>query len=132
MNSRPYLLATLTILAGLANLVMAAEAHAAGDAGAGQVLYQARCAACHSVQYNGVGPAHLGVFGRKAGSVDAYVYSAALSKANLVWNEKLLDAWLRDPEKLLPGQKMGVSVASARERADLIAYLKTLKAPPTR
>ncbi|MFZ6654210.1 c-type cytochrome [Undibacterium sp. TJN19] len=129
MNSRPYLLATLTILA---NLAMTAEAHAAGDASAGQLLYQARCAACHSVQYNGVGPAHLGVFGRKAGSVEAYVYSAALSKADLVWNEKLLDAWLRDPEKLVPGQKMGVSVASARERADLIAYLKTMKAPQPR
>ncbi|MFZ6874775.1 c-type cytochrome [Undibacterium sp. Di27W] len=122
MNSRPHLLAILISLA------MTAKAHAAGDASVGQVLYQARCAACHSVQYNGVGPAHLGVFGRKAGSVEGYVYSVALSKARLVWDEKLLDAWLRDPEKLLPGQKMGISTASARERADLIAYLKTLKA----
>jgi cytochrome c len=43
-----------------------------------------------------------------------------------VWRESTLDKWLRDPEQLVPGQKMGVMVQSAQDRADLIAYLKTL------
>ncbi len=124
MNSRSYLLIFAVSFAGWA------QAGAAGDARIGQVLYQAKCASCHSALYNGVGPAHAGVVGRKAGSVNGYTYSPALSKADMVWNEKFLDAWLRNPEKLVPGQKMGVSVPSAKERTDLIAYLKTLKNLP--
>lgn len=120
MNSRIHLL-ILTVC-----LVVQQAAQAAGDPQLGKILYQARCASCHSAQFNGVGPAHAGVFGRKAASVDGYVYSTALTKAGFVWNEKLLDAWLRKPEKLVPGQKMGVSVPTAQERADLIAYLKTM------
>lgn len=91
-------------------------------------LYQSRCVACHFVVYNGVGPAHQGVFGRKAGSAPNYVYPAALKASNGTWTEKTLSSWLADPEKFIPGQKMGVSVQDARERQDLIAYLKTLGA----
>jgi cytochrome c len=110
----------------LASLVTAGAgaARTAGDAAKGQMLYQARCAACHSIAYNGVGPAHKGVFGRKAGSAPGYTYSPALSAAGFVWDEALLERWLKNPEQLVPGQKMGISVASAHERADLIAYLK--------
>lgn len=125
MNSRTYLLFLMITLVGLS------EARAAGNAVTGESLYKTKCAACHTAQYNGVGPAHAGVFGRKAGTYQGYTYSDALAKSSIVWNEKLLDAWLRNPEKLVPGQKMGISVASARERADLIAYLKTLNATPT-
>jgi cytochrome c len=100
------------------------SAHAAGNAVRGQQLYQARCASCHSIEYNGVGPAHQGVFGRKAGSAPGYTYSPALQASTLVWNETTLGRWLANPEKLVPGQKMGISVPSAAERADLIAYLK--------
>ncbi|MES2130067.1 MAG: c-type cytochrome [Pseudomonadota bacterium] len=105
-------------------LALAGEAHAAGNAVRGQQLYQARCASCHSMDYNGVGPAHQGVFGRKAGSAPGYAYSAALQAAAIVWNEATLARWLANPEKLVPGQKMGISVPSATQRADLIAYLK--------
>ena len=42
----------------------------------------------------------------------------------IVWNEKTLDRWLAGPEELIPGQKMGVSVSEAKDRADLIEYLK--------
>jgi cytochrome c len=105
-------------------LLLAGNAHAAGDAQRGQVLYQGRCAACHSIDYNGVGPAHKGVFGRKVASAPEFTYSAALQQSSVVWNEKTLDRWLANPEKFIPGQKMGFSITNARERADLIAYLK--------
>src|SRR5262245_60977843 len=97
---------------------------AAGDAEAGKALYQARCAACHSLDYNGVGPAHRGVFGRAPAQAPGYAYSDALKAVRRVWNDETLDRWLANPEAVAPGQKMGVSVADANERSDLIAYLK--------
>lgn len=53
-----------------------------------------------------------------------FQYSAALKVAGFSWNEATLDAWLADPERLVPGQKMGGSVPAAQDRADMIAYLK--------
>jgi len=97
---------------------------AAGDAEAGRALYRSRCTACHSLDYNGVGPAHRGVFGRPAAQAKGFAYSDALSSSRLVWTEEALDHWLADPEKAAPGQRMGVNVPDAKERADLIAYLK--------
>ena len=106
---------------------IAFNAHAAGDPQRGLALYQSRCAACHSIDYNGTGPAHKGVFGRKAGSAPEYLYSAAVNASNIVWTDKTLDKWLKNPEKLIPGQKMGFSVSDARDRADLIAYLRQVR-----
>jgi cytochrome c len=100
------------------------SATAAGDAEAGRALYQARCAACHSLDYNGVGPAHRGVYGRAAAQAKGFAYSEALKTSHLVWTDEALDRWLADPEKTAPGQRMGLSVPDAKERADLIAYLK--------
>ena len=82
------------------------------------------CVACHSIDYNGVGPAHKGLFGRKAGTRPDYVYSPAAKASSIVWSDKTLDKWLANPEKLIPGQKMGFMVPAAKDRADLIAYLK--------
>jgi cytochrome c len=97
----------------------------AADAVRGKQLYESRCIGCHSIDANRVGPAHKGVFGRKAGSVKGYDYSDALKKAKVIWNEKTLDRWLTNPEQLIPGQKMGFSVADAKDRADLIDYLRS-------
>jgi cytochrome c len=109
----------------IALLVTATSALAGGDAVRGKTLYENRCAACHSIDFNGVGPAHRGVYGRKAGYRADYTYSPALKESNSVWAEKTLDQWLANPEKFIPGQKMSFLVPSAKERADLIAYLKT-------
>jgi cytochrome c len=110
---------------GLAMLMgFSGAAAAAGDTIRGQALYQSMCMSCHSIDYNGVGPAHKGLFGRKAGSHADYLYSPAVKASSIVWNEKTLDKWLTNPEKLIPGQKMGFMVPDAKDRADLIAYLK--------
>lgn len=98
----------------------------AADPEHGKALYQQRCIACHSAKYNGVGPAHQGVFGRAAASAKGYDYSPALKASGLTWTEANLDKWLANPQALVPGQKMGISVPDAAERADLIAYLKLL------
>lgn len=99
-------------------------AWSAADAARGATLYASRCGGCHALDENRYGPAHRGVFGRKAGRAPGYAYSEALSSSSIVWREDTLDRWLADPEKLIPGQKMSVSVPSEDDRRDLIAYLR--------
>jgi cytochrome c len=106
---------------------LAAAADAASPAAArGAEAYAARCGGCHSVESDRVGPRHAGVFGRRAGSVAGFDYSAALRSSQVVWDAKSLDRWLTDPESLVPGQRMGYSLGDAALRADVIAYLATL------
>jgi cytochrome c len=105
----------------------AAQAQADGDAAHGREIYESRCIACHSPDANRVGPLHRGVFGRKAGSLRDYTYSKALKGAAFVWTDATLDRWLTNPQAFVPGQKMNFKVAKAEDRADLIAYLKTLQ-----
>jgi cytochrome c len=113
---------------GLA-LAVAAGATPAADANRGARLYEARCGGCHSVDEHRVGPAHRGVFGRRAGAAAGFEYSPALAQSRLVWSEQTLDRWLADPEAAIPGQAMGYRVEEARDRADLIAYLRRLSPP---
>ena len=96
---------------------------ASGDAAHGATIYR-ECMICHSLDKNGIGPRHRGVFGRKAGSVPDYDYSAALKAADIVWNETTLDQWLTNPQMLVPGTKMMFSVSNAQDRADVIEFLK--------
>lgn len=93
-----------------------------GDAARGAALYQS-CMGCHSLDDNDVGPRHRGVVGRHAAAVPGYAYSAALRKSGLTWDPATLDRWLTNPQKLVPGAKMYFSVANAKNRADIIAYL---------
>ena len=100
----------------------------AQDVNAGKLVF-AQCAACHTVTAaNGIGPGLLGIIGRKSASSPGFRYSPALKRANLTWDEKNLDAYVADPQKLLPGNVMPFSgIADAKQRADLIAYLNTMK-----
>jgi cytochrome c len=120
-------LAAITTIA-IALTVMLVVAHSApapapGDAAHGAEVYQ-DCMICHSLDKNEIGPRHRDVFGRQAGTVPDYNYSAALKASNLVWNETTLDQWLTDPQALVPGTKMTFSVDDAQDRADVIAFLR--------
>ena len=97
-----------------------------GSAVRGQTLYEARCGACHSVDQNRVGPMHRGVLGRMSGSVPGYDYSPALAHSHFVWTREKLMQWLKNPEALVPGQKMNYQVDDPQDRVDLVAYLATL------
>jgi cytochrome c len=87
------------------------------------------CAVCHSVDgSNGTGPTLQGIIGRKSGTVAGYRYSRAMKSAAIVWDEASLDRYLTDPQALVPGNIMPFSgVADGAQRAELIAYLKTLR-----
>ena len=98
-----------------------------GDAQKGAALYQLHCTACHAVNSNKIGPAHRGVVGRRVGSLPGYKYSNELASSRLRWTPQTLNKWLADPEELINGQRMGFLIESEQERADLIAYLITLK-----
>ena len=100
-----------------------APSFAAGDAAHGATIYR-NCMICHSLDNNGIGPRHRDVFGRKAGSVPDFDYSAALKGSGIVWNETTLDQWLTNPQAVVPGTKMMFSVGNAQDRADVIAFLK--------
>ena len=110
-------------------LAITTPSYADGVAAAGQQLYATRCAACHSLEFNSVGPTHKNLMGRRAGTVPGFTYSQALKDSGVVWNQETLSRWLTDPEKFVPGQKMFVSVPDARERADIVAYLLLVAGP---
>jgi len=113
-----------------------ASAPAQAQVDAGRRLF-ARCSNCHEVgagARNGFGPQLNGIVGRKAGSAPAYAYSPALKKAGFVWNEQNLVAFIRDSEKVVPGNKMRfLSFMSEKQAAEIVAYLRTqgaVAAPP--
>jgi cytochrome c len=99
----------------------------AQDADMGKQAFVA-CAPCHTPDQNGVGPKIGGVVNRAAGSVEGFRYSRAMKNSTIVWDEKSLDAYLAEPQQLVPGNLMPFSgIADAQKRSDLIAYLGTLK-----
>ena len=102
-------------------------AGAVGNPARGEQLY-ARCAACHALEYDRVGPRHCGLIGRRAGSIPGFEYSPAMKRSELVWNRETLSRFLADPAKAVPGTTMTYAgVGDAQERADLIAYLSAAR-----
>lgn len=88
-----------------------------------------QCAVCHSTDgSNGTGPTLKGVYGRQSGTLAGFRYSRAMRAAAITWDDKSLDQYLSNPQEFIAGNVMpfaGVPVAA--ERAELIAYLRTLK-----
>jgi cytochrome c len=117
------------LLASSVILGMAGSAWADGDAARGKTLFS-RCSTCHTItNQNKVGPSLAGVVGRKAGTVEGARYSKALPASGIVWGDQTLDSFLADPAKVVPGTSMMVKLPNAQDRADIIAYLKTIPAP---
>lgn len=94
------------------------------DAARGKDVFERRCVGCHSLDQNREGPRLRGVFGRISGSVADFMYSSALKKAHITWNETTLDQWLSEPDALVPGNDMEFRVPRAQERSDLVRYLQ--------
>ena len=104
------------------------------DLSAGRQVYR-RCQACHSLEpdRNGVGPTLAGVIGRRAGAVPGYNYSGALLDSGVVWDAASLDAYVRDPQGFIPGNKMPFpGLKTDNQRRELIAFLEVAAAgtPP--
>jgi cytochrome c len=92
----------------------------------GQLLYMA-CKACHDLESglpHKVGPNLHGTFGRKAGTAEGFRYSEVLAKSGIVWTPETMDAWLRQPGAMVPGNGMAFAgIANDADRASLIAWM---------
>lgn len=109
----------------------AAATAVGGEAAAGRQVYK-KCQACHSLEpgKNALGPSLAGIVGKKSGEVPNYNYSDAMKAANIVWDAATLDAYLLDPQKVVPHNKMPFpGLKTATERKDVIAYLVAAASP---
>jgi cytochrome c len=112
---------TVLVLAVLSNAAFAA------DAAHGKVVFQT-CASCHSDKPDAIGPSLRGVYSRKAGSLDDFRYSNAMLRANVVWDQANLRAYIKDPQAKVPGNRMPFGgLDDPKDIDDVIAYLKEYK-----
>ena len=108
--------------------LLAPVAANAQDATAGKAVFT-QCTACHTIKPGQPGvaaPNLYGVVGRKAAST-GFAYSTALKASKLTWDKATLNTFLKAPQKLVPGTRMVVAISDDTQRANLIAYLATLK-----
>jgi cytochrome c len=120
----------LVILAAIASqtAVLAQD----GDASRGRQVFRA-CAACHSLEpgRNMTGPNLAGLWGRRAGGLESFErYSDALKSSGIIWEDRSLDGWLADPDRMVPDNDMPFNgIKDARVRGDLLAFLKEATKP---
>jgi glucose/arabinose dehydrogenase/cytochrome c2 len=131
-----FILPGALLAAGLTPIGAGAQDMPAGDAARGRAYFQTTCALCHSDELgpdNTViikqGPSLVGVVGRPAGSLPHFTYTSAMKSSGFTWDEATLNHFLTNPMVVLPGTTMPIPVADAQNRADVIAYLSTLKIP---
>jgi glucose/arabinose dehydrogenase len=119
---------TFALAAAIMGLSSTAYAQSAAD---GEAFFKRTCASCHTVTPDvkaKAGPGLYGVVGRKAGSAK-FNYSDAINDAHAkgtVWTAGNLDTFLTDPQKMLPGTYMPITVPNKTDRANVIAYLSSL------
>jgi len=95
----------------------------------GPTLFKQQCATCHTNNLTDPvrqGPSLFGVFGRRAGSVDGFHYSAGFAQADFPWDEAKLDAWMTNPQAIIPGSVMAYRQSKPEVRAAIVSYLKEL------
>lgn len=127
---------TAGVAAVFLTFVAGAQEMPAGDVARGQIYFQTACAICHSPTLGSnntviikQGPSLVGVMGRKAGSSSHFNYSEAMAASSVMWDAKSLFKFLENPMAEMPGTIMPMPIPDAANRADVIAYLATLKIP---
>ncbi len=113
-----------------ASALLVSHSASAQNATAGATLFKARCSTCHGAAgegRKGLGPSLKGLVGRKSGTNPDFKYSPALTKAALTWTPANLDSFITAPMKKVPGTRMVIAVPDTKQRADLIAFLATVK-----
>lgn len=97
---------------------------------AGQVMFEHRCRSCHADDpaKKSYGPSLVGIFGRKAASVEGFAYSDAMKASGIVWDEAALRKWIADNTEVMPGTRMKhMSITDKNEQDFILSYLKALK-----
>lgn len=116
--------AVILILA--ATVIFPRVSRAEADADRGKQLFEKRCTGCHSLDQDKEGPHLRGVYGRQAGKVSGFKYSAALQSSVVTWDDASLDKWLTNPDGLIADNDMAFRVVKPDERADIIRFLKAV------
>ena len=102
-----------------------------GDADNGALIYKDACGQCHQLNpgLNKKGPQLMNIYGAPAAKLADYTYSEGLKASGWVWDAQTLDTYIADAEKAMPDSKMLADpMPDVKERADVIAYLSTLRA----
>lgn len=90
-----------------------------------------QCAVCHTYnegQSHRVGPNLFNIYGAEAGKAEGFTFTTAMRESDIVWNDESLDAFMADPQNYVRGNRMAyLGEADAETRANIIAFLKTLK-----
>lgn len=98
-----------------------------GNAARGERVFN-QCKTCHAVTKDAAspgGPTLFGVFGRKAGTAPKYEASEAIVKSGIVWDDKTMAEYLKDPKGRVPGTTMAFAgVKQQMQLDDVIAYIK--------
>jgi len=114
------------VLFAILPLLVAVSARADDPTSGGAELQ--KCKICHALDKSGgnrVGPALFGVFGRQAGSIGGFNYSAAMQQSGVVWDDETLAKFLRDPKDSLPGNRMSFpGITNDAALRDLVQQLK--------
>jgi cytochrome c len=114
-------------IAALLSAFLTTATWAGGDAAHGQALFSSRCAICHTTTaQKKAGPGLAGVYGRAAGTAPNFHYSKAMASYAKRWDDQTLDNFLAAPSKAVPGTAMAVALPNTSDRADIIAYLRTI------
>jgi cytochrome c len=90
-------------------------------------LFRNQCGTCHllsATEGPRQGPPLGGVFGRRAGSAPGFKYSAGFADATFDWDVQHLDAWLTNPQAVVPGAVMVYRQANPATRHTIIDWLK--------
>ena len=116
---------TLALLA-LAFPAQAQIALPQAEAPDGATLFRRQCGTCHSLVAGEIrqGPSLAGVYGRKAGTLPGFKYSAGFADTDWVWDDAHLDPYLTNPQAVIKGGVMGYRQANADVRQAIIGYLK--------
>jgi cytochrome c len=117
----------ITVGVFLLLLLALASPATAADPDHGKALYQT-CAACHTERPDALGPSLKGVVGRKSAALEDFRYSNPMKRANLVWDEANLRAYIQDPQAKVKGNRMPYGgLTDGKDVDDIVAYLKTLQ-----
>jgi cytochrome c len=124
----------IAVLVALTLFSFAAAGHADEPASTsdaqcdGAKAFRRNCETCHSIRPGGVavmhGPSLFGIYGRQAGSLPGFSYSAGLAGADFAWDEQLLEHFVSDPQAMIPGAAMVFRLADPAARACIVRWLR--------